>query len=207
MNVVSVICEGSSEVNYIVRLKAYLAELDLAWMMDTLLIPINAGSGNFHVIDQRIRAERKRQRHGNFMTWVDYDIYRRNDNRCLDAYLRRRKNLGAFYFSFHNFEDFLALHFDDVRYGRYCEVVAKAGHVDMPLHGAEYGGLFDPIYLDFTGEPYRKGMLSYGFVGKEGLENLIRHMKNRAIGPVGESEYGDFAMWLVEFLERHSPKE
>ena len=206
MDVISVICEGSSEVNYIVRLKAYLDELDVAWTMDTLLVPINAGSGNFHVIEQRIRAERNRQRRGSFMTWVDYDIYQRNDNRCRDAYLRRRRDVKAFYFSFHNFEDFLALHFDDARYALYCAGVAREGHADNPLHSVEHSAVFNPIYLDFTGEAYRKGMLSEGFVEKEGLANLVRHMLNRAILPADSGEYGDFATWLVKFLERHVPK-
>lgn len=203
MNVITVICEGSSEVNYIVRLKAYLAELDLAWVMDSLLIPVNAGSGNFHVVEQRIRAERRHQRHGNFITWVDYDIYRRNDNRCNDAYLRRRKDLGTFYFSFHNFEDFLALHFDDDRYAAYRDAVIRTGHIDEPLRSDDYDKVFNPIYCDFTGETYRKGMLSDGFVSKTNLENLKRHMSERVIPPATKPECGDFAEWLVEFRASH----
>ena len=199
----TVICEGSSEVNYIVRLKAYLAELDVAWVRDVLLIPVNAGSGNFHVVEQRIRAARRRQRHGNFMTWVDYDIYLRNDNGCRDAYLRRRKDVGAFYFSFHNFEDFLALHFDDSRYGAYRDAVTRTCHIGEPLHSGEYDGVFNPIYCDFTGETYRKGMLSEDFVSKTNLDNLKRHLSERVIPPETKSGYGDFVEWLVEFLARH----
>ena len=40
----------------------------------------------------------------------------------------------------------------------------------------------------------------------EVLANLVRHMLNRAILPADSGEYGDFATWLVKFLERHVPK-
>ena len=119
----------------------------------------------------------------------------------MQQYKGRKKDIKAFYFSFHNFEDFLALHFDDARFAAYAKAVAASGHCDRPLCGASHEKLFAPIYMDFTGETYRKGMLSEGFVGKAGLSNLVRNMERRVILPVIGDDASDFAQWLLGFLK------
>ena len=201
MEVLHIVCEGSSEVNYIVRLRGYLDEVCEGWTQETLLIPVNANSGNYGVVENCIRREKRRQRRGTYMTWVDYDLYARDYKDCMKQYKGRKKDIKAFYFSFHNFEDFLALHFDDARFAEYAKAVAASGHSDCPLRGASHEKLFAPIYMAFTGETYRKGMLSEGFVGKEGLSNLVRNMERRVILPVIGTDSADFAQWIVDFLK------
>lgn len=201
MEVLHIVCEGSSEVNYIVRLRGYLDEVCEGWTQETLLIPINAGSGNYGVVEDCIRREKRRQRSGVYMTWVDYDLYARDFKNCMTQYKGRKKDIKAFYFSFHNFEDFLALHFDAARFAEYKKMVVASKHSACPLYGASHEKLFAPIYMEFTGETYRKGMLSEGFVGKEGLSNLVRNMEHRVIPPVISTDSNDFAQWLMDFLK------
>ena len=201
MEVLHIVCEGSSEVNYIVRLRGYLNEVCEGWAQETLLIPVNAGSGNYGVVESCIRREKRRQRSGTYMTWVDYDLYAKNVKSCMKQYQERKKDIKAFYFSFHNFEDFLAMHFDAARYAQYMKSVMASGHCDCPLCGASHEKLFAPIYMDYTGETYRKGMLSEGFIGKNGLSNLVHNMEHRGIPPVISADSNDFAQWLVDFLK------
>lgn len=201
-----IICEGSSEANYIARLNAYLNDVDYTWSFDNRIVAVNCGSGILPEVEKCLRREYANQRKDNRLVWVDYDLYSpaRTEKSWHKDYVRRIPGGRAFYFSFHNFEDFLALHFDDSAYAKYAEIVLRSGHAAKPLHGREYAALFNPIYSEFTGEDYRKGMLSDGFVCRENLCNMIRHLENRAISPVVDPAHEDFAKWLAEYLTRHS---
>ncbi len=70
-----------------------------------------------------------------------------------------------------NFEDFIALHYDDERFEKWKAEFSKAGHFEHPLHWDDYKVHYLKIFPE-----YEKNRLPMDFLSVEVLRNLFRHM-------------------------------
>ena len=104
-----VVCEGKSERNYLAALNRLLRDSGIGL---TLLSPNpkkrdEDGGGHFRNVVQKYKDFRRNNRNVQPWIWVDWDLYLRNDQHCMELYESRPKGIPAFLFSIHNFEDFL----------------------------------------------------------------------------------------------------
>ena len=173
-----VVCEGASEWMYLQRLNSFLSSLPFpdGWFD----VPIRfvgkppktgVGTGEYKAIEREIRRVGKQNCSLERWTWVDADLYVRNDKACGDHYLKRPMGIAPFAFSVLNFEDFLALHLDDDRFSLWKEVMTKAGHFQEPLHWEEYRPLYQKIVPG-----YHKADIPVDFITLASLGNLRRHL-------------------------------
>lgn len=174
-----IVCEGESERTYLQRLQSYLDSLPVPeGCFETLLqfVPPKravAKSGKFSSLAKNYRARFKESKRSSIQIWADFDLYHRNDNKNADAYkLKNAKTPGIpdFYFSFHNFEDFLALHLDGVQFSQWQRIFQTNGHFDNPRHAKDYIPDFESIVPS-----YRKGDLPVDFVNQASLHRLKRN--------------------------------
>jgi len=194
-----IFCEGQSEITYIEQLNALL----LIWaensMPSIIFIPINTNGGKFGNVQTALRENFMKP--ANRKVWVDYDLYHPNRiNNCRDEYRTRPGHIPPFHFSFHNFEDFLMLHypFDDLQ--KWSLEFGNTSHLDTPLHGDEYIPHIQKIICG-----YKKGVLPPHFVNKVSLANLKRNLPNRIITPPDDPDFKDFAQFLLAELETAHP--
>ena len=180
-----VICEGVSECNYLQHLQRFVRELPLpvgtCSQLNFIGLPKSrdpqtlqrkgVGTGEYGKVVRAYKAERKRNRSAQFLIWVDDDLYVRNDKGCGVNYERKPQGIPDFSFSVHNFEDFVALHLPAELFERWRVEMSRAGHFENPLHGEDYGAVFEKIL-----PKYQKGELPDGFVSVESLSNMIRHI-------------------------------
>jgi hypothetical protein len=202
-----IICEGESERAYLQRLQAFFEQQPLpgGHFEPPLRIfsPQNAvaRSGTFSALQKlhrTIRAENKKA--SSIHIWTDFDLYLRNDNACADLYRRKSASLPDFLFSFHNFEDFLALHLAEEPFSRWVDI-GRNGHFQCPLRSAEYLQDFAAVIPG-----YRKGTLPPDFISWEALANLQRHRIHQPIpNPAPFDGIGRFADFLVTEIERAYP--
>jgi len=96
--------------------------------------------------------------------WVDADIYIRNEAFNSDPskfngteYVNRLSDIPVFFFSYHNFEDFLALHYDGETFQEWKRCVLMAPnessslpHHDSPLPRSEYAPLFQKVFPRYS---------------------------------------------------------
>ena len=108
-----VICEGRSELVYIQRLQSFLDEQSTGWDVPLKFMPVDNGNGSCGKVISGYKKQRKENKRTKIEVWVDYDLYQRNDNSCMDQYRLKPKGIPDFKFSYHNFEDFLVLHMDE----------------------------------------------------------------------------------------------
>lgn len=173
-----VVCEGASEWMYLQRLNSFLSSQPFpeGWFD----VPIRfigkppktgVGTGEYKAVEREIRKVGRQNHLLDRFAWVDADLYVRNDKACGDNYLNRPKDIAPFAFSVLNFEDFLALHFDDDRFFCWREVMRTAGHFNRPLHWEEYRTLYQQVMPG-----YHKADIPADFITLESLGNLKRHL-------------------------------
>jgi hypothetical protein len=113
-----IVCEGQSEWAYLQRLQSFLDDQPVPpGSFETPLRFIGpknaiAKTGSFG----KLKSAFNRTRTGNpqvrsIQVWADFDLYHRNDCSCAANYAAKTPGIPDFLFSFHNFEDFYALHF------------------------------------------------------------------------------------------------
>ena len=208
-----VVAEGSSEYQYLQRLNSFLAR-DLSSPDDDMprLIfsarPKNGGvgGGKFSLVKKAYRNAKRENAKAEIIIVVDLDIYIRGgtaqEKRNANEYAAK-KDIPDFHFSVMNFEDFLALHFDDEAFDWWYDTFDTAGHFVRPLVSAEYGKKFAPIWESVYGSKYRKGEIPSDFITKKALSNLIRHVKDKRILELFNATAGTetFAQLVVRELE------
>ena len=189
-----VVSEGASERTYLQALRSFLANRmplgdDFQPRLNFIPKVTNGGDGggSFPLVRKAYLACRKSDRRTPIAIWVDVDIYVRNatasERRNAQAYAKKG-SIPDFFFSVMNFEDFLALHFDDDLFEQWYAVFKDAGHFDMPLNGIDYAPLFMPIWsaqvarIGTSDMTYSKGDLPVDLVSHETLCNLMRHVSD-----------------------------
>ena len=191
MKSIIVICEGKSETKYLQELNRFLREQSVE--NSIVFVPKEVGTGHFTEVVKKYRNERKLNKKANIEIWVDYDIYKRNEQRNYDKYKKKPKGIPNFKFNYFNFEDFLIMHFNDDVLNKWKEICKANNHFNEPMKSDKYLKLIkENIFSD-----YDKSSLTNLFVfNKQTLENLFKHNAE-------QSEIkSDFAEFLREVFSK-----
>ena len=201
-----IVCEGESEWAYLQRLQSFLDSLPLDdGMFETPLRLIGpqqaiAKNGAFGKLRSRYKQTRRSNKRNSIQDWAVFDLYHRNDRPCADEYARKTAGIPDFLFSYHNFEDFFALHWDGgclqewLRFG-------NQGHFSTPLHAIGY---LPEIRRIFPG--YLKGSLPADFITWRSLKNLKTNLAHQpSSNPNNLLGIGSFAAFLIAEIERAYP--
>lgn len=202
-----VICEGESEWAYLKRLQSFLDSQPLP--PDTFETPLRfigpehavAKNGSFGKLKSRYNKIRKDNRKApSIQIWADFDLYHRNDNRCATLYAAKIAGVPDFLFSFHNFEDFFALHWSGECFEAWLKF-GNRGHFVAPLHS---GGYLPAIQNIFPG--YGKGSLPAGFISWNSLKNLKQNKARQpSSNPQKLQDIRAFADFLIGEIETAYP--
>lgn len=189
-----IVCEGKSDYSYLNALQRFIDnELPLPkGQVDTPLRfvpcpdPYGTGTGNYEKIIQIYREIVEDFAPDPVEIWVDADIYIRNEPYPSDSskhngdeYRNREQNIPIFHFSYHNFEDFVALHCDAVTFAKWkanvlCAVsgATKQTHRDCPMSSSEYAP-----HLQAVIPHYSKRKIPFS-MSIERLANLRRNLQD-----------------------------
>jgi len=204
-----IVCEGESEWAYLQRLQSFLDNQELP--PDTFetrlqfIVPkrVIAKTGSFGKIKNLYNRTRKQNKKCSIQIWADFDLYHRNDKNCADHYARKTAGIPDFLFSYHNFEDFFALHFDGATLAAWLDYGSTKGrdHFTVPLHARDY---IPEINRIFPG--YRKGSLNANFVTWDSLRILKANLDHQPrSNPHNLTGVRSFAEFLIGEIERAYP--
>ncbi len=202
-----VICEGDSEWAYLQRLQSFL---DAQPMADGVFEPplrfivperLVVKNGAFGKLRSRYNKTRKENRHvASIQIWTDFDLYHRNDLNCATRYAAKTASIPDFLFSFHNFEDFYALHWEGDSLEEWLRF-GKEGHFARPLYADDY---LPAIKRIFPG--YAKGGLPAEFITWRSLKNLKSNLSHQPTSnPQNLAGVLSFAVFLVRQIESCHP--
>ena len=201
-----IVCEGESEWAYLQRLQSFLEQQPLAeGEFEPVLRLIAPGraiakGGRFSTLRKHYNGFRKHNRNASIEIWADFDLYHRNDNHCADHYAQKTDSIPDFRFSFHNFEDFIALHWDDAQFQQWLQF-GGLGHFTQPLHSTEYL----PEFLKIS-PGYGKGALPVDFITWDSLKNLKKNKEQRPTSnPHNLAGIRSFADFLIGEIETAYP--
>ena len=201
MKSIIVICEGKSETKYLQELNRFLREKSEDNFV--VFLPKEVGTGHYNEVIKKYRNEFKKcksKRNPNKKSntdieiWVDYDIYKRNEQKNYDKYKKKPKGIPNFKFNYFNFEDFLIMHFNDDVLNEWKGICKTNNHFNEPMKSEKYLKLIQQnIFAD-----YDKSSLTNLFVfNKQALENLFKH----------NAEQSEIKSDFAEFLENIIDKE
>lgn len=201
-----IVCEGESEWAYLQRLQSFLLKQELPVGVFEpplrLIAPERciAKGGRFSTLKKYYNHFRKENKNSSIKIWADFDLYHRNDNQCAVQYALKTAGIPDFYFSFHNFEDFYALHLDVGQFKEWLQFGGQ-GHFSNPLHSYDYLPEFQKIFPD-----YKKGELPVDFISWDSLKNLKRNKAQRPTSnPHNLQEIGSFADFLINEIDTAYP--
>lgn len=191
---VIVVCEGKSDVAYLNALQRFVEnDIPLRPGQDDPLLRfvpypelLGTCTGAYDKIVEAYHEAVEMFAPDSVEIWVDADIYIRNEALNADPnkfngteYQSRPGDIPVFHFSYHNFEDFIALHCDDKTFGVWKSVVlnghnAETGksHHDHPLSRAEHAPLFQKVLPHYS---KRKTPFALSIAH---LANLRRHLSD-----------------------------
>lgn len=157
-------------------------------------------SGSFTLLARRFRAVYRDNKRSDIKIWTDFDLYHRNDSDCADHYRKKIAGIPDFYFSFHNFEDFYALHLGAPQHQAWC-AFGQQGHFDHPLHSADHFPAFTQIVPG-----YAKAVIPVNLITWDSLANLKQNLAHR---PTSNPQHLEgircFATFLVEAIDQAFP--
>ena len=201
-----IVCEGESEWAYLQRLQSFLEQqqpADGSFEPPLLFIVperVIVKTGTFGKLKSRYSKMRKENKKTAIEIWADFDLYNRNDKKCADHYAAKTAGIPDFLFSFHNFEDFFALHFDGIELAEWLRF-GNSGHFTTPLHAAGYLHEIKRVFPD-----YGKGRLPADFVSWASLRNLKANLSHQpASNPQNLQGIRSFADFLITEIERAYP--
>lgn len=201
-----IVCEGESEWAYLQRLQSFLDKQPL--VDGTFESPLKfiaplqaiAKGGKFSTLKRQFSATRKSNGKSTIQIWADFDLYHRNDQDCARLYLRKTPGIPDFLFSFHNFEDFFALHSDGDRFQEWLRF-GHCGHFANPLHSSGYLPEIQRIFPNYT-----KGNLPVDFISWDSLRNLRQNRTHQpCCNPHNFPAITNFADFVINALEEAYP--
>ena len=190
-----IVCEGKNDVSYLNALQRFV-ENDIPLLpgqTDPFLrfIPYpeleGACTGQYDKIVAAYSSATEIFDSTSVEVWVDADIYIRNEAFNSDPskfngteYLNRPSDVPVFFFSYHNFEDFAALHYDGKTFQAWKSNVlhavpeaVKLPHHDSPLPRTAYAPLYQKVFPHYSKKKRTPFDLS-----TERLSNLRRNLKD-----------------------------
>ena len=178
-----IVCEGESEFTYLQRLQSFIDKqpLEEGFFEAPLRFigPQNAvaKNGSFVKLKSTFNTARKHSRGASsIQIWADFDLYHRNDRNCAASYKKKTLGIPDFLFSFHNFEDFYALHHDGSYLENWLNFGATSGknHFNSPLHSNSYLPEIKRIFPN-----YLKGALPPDFITWKSLQTLKANIQRQ----------------------------
>jgi len=203
-----IVCEGESEWTYLQRLQSFLDSLPLP--LDTFETPLRfvarkqavVKSGSFGKLKSCHKKERKENKKASIQIWADFDLYHRNDCSCAERYARKAAGIPDFLFSYHNFEDFFALHWDGQHIQQWL-CFGNQGHFISPLHSKGYLPEIENIF-----PTYEKASLPAGFVSWASLKKLKANLHLQpSSNPHNLQGIRSFAEFLIAEIEKAYPRD
>jgi hypothetical protein len=201
-----IVCEGESEWAYLQRLQSFLDQQPLA---DGTFEPplrfiaperVIVKNGTFGKLKSRYNKTRRENKKASIQIWGDFDLYHRNDTSCADHYAQKTPGIPDFLFSFHNFEDFFALHWEGESFQAWLSFGNK-GHFTTPLHSDGYLPEIKKIFPD-----YSKGELPADFITWNSLKNLkLNKVHQPTSNPHDLQGLGKFADFLIGEIGKAYP--
>lgn len=201
-----IVCEGESEWAYLQRLQSFLDdqpspmggfEPPLRFVVPERMV---VETGSFGKLKSRYNHTRKTNNKYSIKVWTDFDLYHRNDLKCAELYAAKTAGIPDFHFSFHNFEDFYALHWDGPRFEEWLRF-GNQGHFSMPLHARDYLPQIKRIFPE-----YRKGELPTDFISWVSLNNLKANLARQpSSNPHHLQGIPSFGAFLIGEMERAYP--
>jgi len=178
-----IIHEGLSERAYLQALQSFLEKQPLdGWKIPLRFIfPKNARVGNgkcANVLSTYRNVYKENKRESSIQILVDFDTYHRNDQNNQETYQNKPAKIPDFLFSFHNFEDFLALHFETARFESWKQAMQVQNHFQSPLHKGNHLSVFKTFLPS-----YDKGSLPVDFLTRHALQNLKKNKNALPISP------------------------
>lgn len=201
-----IVCEGESERAYLQRLQSFLdAQAVQAGTFDPPLrfIAVLAGTGTFGRLKSTYNATRRANKTAFIEIWADFDLFHRNHGGCADNYAAKTGGIPDFLFSFHNFEDFFALHFDGEPLAEWLKFGSPAGlrHFITPLHADGYLPEIQRIF-----PRYAKGGMPADFVSWASLRNLKANLGHQPTSnPHNLQGIRSFAEFLIHEIQHAYP--
>ena len=205
-----IVCEGESEWTYLQRLQSFLDDQEVpAGAFETPLRFIGpehamAKNGSFGKLVSTFKKKRTENRGRSIQIWADFDLFHRNYGHCAEHYAAKTDGIPDFLFSFHNFEDFYALHFAGDALAEWLKFGGRSGfrHFTTPLHS---DGYLPEIKRIFPG--YRKNDLPPDFVTWASLRNLKANLGHQptSSNPHNLQNIRSFAAFLIDQIERAYP--
>ncbi len=205
-----IVCEGESEWAYLQRLQSFLDDQPSAGGAFVpplqFLVPerVIVKNGRFGKMKSRYNKTRKENKKASIEIWCDFDLYHRNDRKCAEHYAAKTVGIPDFLFSFHNFEDFFALHFDGPELADWLRFGGPAGqrHFTTPLHADGYLPEIKRIFPNSA-----KGGLPADFVSWASLRNLKANLARQPSGSNPHNIRGirSFAEFLIQQIEQVYP--
>ena len=217
---VIIVCEGKNDVSYLNALQRFV-ENDIPLppgQIDPFLrfIPFpeleGTCTGQYDKIVVAYRSATELFAPTSVEVWVDADIYIRNEMFNSDAnksngteYLNRPADVPIFFFSYHNFEDFVALHYDEKTFQAWKSNVLfvtsgaeELSHHDSPLTRTEYAPLFQKVFPHYSKKKRMPFELS-----TERLANLRRNLKDPDVQTMAQFfqpgiAFGEHLLWLFD---------
>ncbi len=202
MRHVIIVCEGRSEASYLRALQRFVEnELPLASNEEDprlrfVVLPDESSgveTGSFDKIFSAYKATQDEYATELVHVWVDADIYIRNEPLPSNLskhngteYLSEVSKVLEFKFSYYNFEDFIALHYDEADFQKWKTQVLHCrlegmnkSHFEQPLSRKVYMPLFHKFSRN-----YSKGKTPVQF-SKESFANLRRNLEDPDVIAMG----------------------
>jgi len=205
------VCEGYSERAYLQRLQSFLDSQTRNFEVPLSFIPkmpVNSdgdenGGGFYGNVTRCYRQQRRDNGTSKIEIWVDHDIYLRQDSaperRNRASYLGKPTGIPDFLFSFHNFEDFLALHLDEQALQRWHTAFDPL-HIAQPLHSGDYLPLYEAVIPG-----YQKGSLSPDFITCKSLSRLKANLERPLVPIPADTHFRSFAHFLIAQIDAAFP--
>ncbi|MEZ0295806.1 MAG: RloB domain-containing protein, partial [Candidatus Methylacidiphilales bacterium] len=197
-----IVCEGESERAYLQQLQAFLEKQPLkpgAFESPVKFIGPQSAvtkSGVFSNLKNQYSSVRRDNKKASIQIWADFDLYHRNHKKCAENYAKRPPGIPNFCFSFHNFEDFYALHLESTEFNQWL-AFGNAEHFASPLHAEQYIPEFLRICPD-----YKKAEIPVEFITWDSLRNLKRNKSQQPTSnPWKLQDIYGFADFLISQLE------
>ena len=157
------------------------------------LYPRNAGNGHYTEIIKKYKKEFNTNKKSNFIIWVDKDIYIRNENKNMDRYRLKPKNIPDFTFNFCNFEDFITLHLEYKLINCWETICKNKNHFENPMTSDQY----EILFIENIINNYEKGIFPFNEINYNMLINAIDNNNNKSI-----KFKSDFLTFLENIIKR-----
>ena len=193
-NPIMIVCEGSSEENYIIQLNRLFRYPDSECKV---FIPYNAYCGRYSFIRKKFEEVQKRNKKqgDKIKIWLDKDLYLRQGTEENSRYNSKDYLILQCLFSLMNFEDYLVMHCLPEIVREWQSICESHNHFVAPMHASQYDVLFNQFISKNFSTDYRKGEVPFELTQKTMIQLFVNL---RSEDFKFENDFGCFLMKLYE---------